>query len=103
MNDSVERIGDMHHRKALHIHAQRDGDIVVSIMSDHGLIEGFGSGSRESRTAEVEFCTTSSGGGRSQHTREALIQLMRAMERDNEEENPPALQPIRRPCSTEKP
>ncbi len=35
------------------------------------------------RSTRVEFCTTGSGGGRSPHTRQALLGLMAAMERDN--------------------
>ena len=34
---------------------------------------------------DVEFCTIGAGGGRSHHTREALKNLIEAIQKDNEE------------------
>lgn len=66
---------------SLRITIARDGDIAVYIDYDgipvgsDGLQEG----------ARVEFCNPSGGGGRSPRTRDALMQLIKAIEEDNQQ------------------
>jgi hypothetical protein len=71
----------MHPRKTLTVHQNGDGDIVVSIGTD-GMPFG---GLMGDENAVVEFCSLTSGGGRSKHTRIALLGLMEAIKKDNEE------------------
>lgn len=68
------RIEDMSPDGKLKLFIQNDGDIVVSI---------YGRNMGEMISAQVEFCSTGSGGGRSPKTRDALVDLMRAIEEDN--------------------
>jgi hypothetical protein len=72
------RIGDMSPDDRLDVIIQPDGDVIISV-----------SGYRRSRSefsqVEVEFCTIGAGGGRSPHTRAALVALAKAIERDNKE------------------
>ena len=75
-NHSYARMGDMDCKAALVVHMQPDGDLVVWIGSPHYP---------SSNIREVEFCTISAGGGRSRHTREALKNLIEAIQKDNEE------------------
>lgn len=49
-----------------------DSDVLVTVVNNKG------------QSATVEFCTRLSGGGRSPKTREALIQLCRAIQEENE-------------------
>ena len=80
--EPVTRVGDMHPNRALSIYVQRDGDVVLLITQDGIPIGDIDTGSENDRAAQVEFCTS---GGRSRHTREALINLIEAMEKDNTE------------------
>ena len=79
---SVERLADMHPARALKVHVQADGDIIVLITQDGMVVGSVDVGSPRDRSASVEFCTS---GGRSHYTRLALLQLVEAMERDNAE------------------
>jgi hypothetical protein len=72
----------MHPRKALQVHQNQDGDIVVSIVLDGMPI---GDIVASDHNAVVEFCNPTGGGGRSLHTRRALLQLLAAMKNDNTE------------------
>jgi len=69
----VERYEDMSPTGRLRLIRQQDGDIIVAIEP-----------TTDARPFErnVEFCTRS-GGGQSMHTLRALIDLFKAMERDN--------------------
>ncbi len=82
MTDKSARIGDMHPRKALQVHQNQDGDIVVSVVLD-GI--PLGDIIASDNNAVVEFCNPTGGGGRSIHTRRALVQLMEAIKKDNSE------------------
>lgn len=66
----VGRIGDMSPDAHIRVGLDNDNDVYVSITNG-------------SNSADVEFCTAFTGGGRSSRTRLALIELMRAMEADN--------------------
>jgi len=76
-NESAERFEDMSHRGRLGLVVQEDGDIIVYINPDPSEIMRY--------TKSVEFCELSSGGGGSPHTRAALVELFRAIRKDNEE------------------
>ena len=75
-NHSYARMGDMDCQAALVVHMQPDGDLVVWIGSPYYP---------NSEVREVEFCSIPAGGGRSRHTREALKNLIEAIQKDNEE------------------
>ena len=62
----VERHGDMGDTGVLRVTLDADNDVIVSTSLLHS----------------VEFCNGGGGGGKSPHTRAALINLMSAMERD---------------------
>ena len=70
----VSRREDMSPRGYLKLIQQDDGDIIVACFSDNGngVIDG---------QADVEFCTS---GGKSPATLNALYDLMKAIESDNE-------------------
>ncbi len=68
---------DMSPDGILRLYQQMDGDIVIAC---HGHTQ-FG----EPCEAHVEFCAMGFGGGRSPNTRAALIELMKAIEKDNQE------------------
>jgi flavin-dependent dehydrogenase len=71
----VERLEDMSPRGRLRIIQQDDGDIIVAVQSmEEGLL-GIGD--------SVEFCSGFGGGGKSPHTRQALLALMEAIKLDN--------------------
>lgn len=70
------RMGDMDCTSALCVYMQEDGDLVVWLGAPHFPND---------EVKEVEFCTVGSGGGRSDHTRKALIDLILAIQKDNEE------------------
>jgi len=75
------RLDDMSHGKlSLRIEIQHDNDIVVCIDEDGVPIQD-----AMGNKAQVEFCCTGSGGGRSHHTRKALGELFRAMKLDAKE------------------
>lgn len=82
MQEDVSRIGDMHPNRRLKLWRQEDGDIIVTIEQKGCLIRSYSFDGSEEVAAEVEFCTS---GGNSPRTREALRQLMEAMELDNKE------------------
>ena len=65
-----------------------DGDAYVIVCAKDHESDKF------AQMASVEFCTVGCGGGRSQHTREAILRLALAIEKDNEEE--PCADPDRR-------
>lgn len=72
----------MHPNRALRVDVQRDGDVIVLILQD-GISIGLAEiGNTKDRSAVVEFCVS---GGRSRHTRVALMNLVEAMEKDNAE------------------
>jgi len=73
---SYSRMGDMDCTAALVVHMQPDGDFVVWVGSPYYPSADY---------REVEFCTIPDGGGRSRHTREALKNLIEAIQKDNEE------------------
>lgn len=66
----VGRFGDMSPRAHLRVGLDSDNDAYASVWDEDG-------------GASVEFCTAGAGGGKSSRTREALIDLMVAMEADN--------------------
>jgi hypothetical protein len=70
---SVERYEDMSPTGKLILHKQEDGDICISILDEKGNFAG------------VEFCSIGAGGGKSIHTRKALLYLFNAMEKDNKD------------------
>jgi hypothetical protein len=74
---SVSRKEDMSIRGQLRILLDEEGDIHVAVYEDDG--EGI-----IYNSASVEFCS-GLGGGQSRHTREALYNLMEAMQLDNQE------------------
>jgi translation elongation factor EF-G len=82
MKEKVKRVGDMHPNRALEIHVQPDGDIVIFITQDRMPIGDTDFGDPRTRAAQVEFCLS---GGRSHHTRQALFALIEAMKKDEAE------------------
>ncbi len=68
----VGRIGDMSPDAHIRVGLDADNDVYVSITNG-------------TDSADLEFCTPFTGGGRSSRTRVALIELMRAIEADNAE------------------
>jgi len=72
----VTRAEDMSPDGRLRIWKQEDGDLIVEVVPES---------SKQEPSASVEFCTVGSGGGRSPHTRKALVALMEAIKRDNAE------------------
>lgn len=75
-NKRYVRNEDMSPDGKLTVIMQEDGDLIVAIDSYDAM--GFRS------SASAEFCTHG-GGGYSKHTREALIKLAEAIEKDNKE------------------
>ncbi|HEY0010329.1 MAG TPA: hypothetical protein VGB97_00245 [Candidatus Paceibacterota bacterium] len=63
---------------SLRIEFHPDGDFVLCIDEDGIPIED-----HNGNKAQVEFCSTSGGGGRSPHTREAIANLFAAILLDN--------------------
>jgi len=72
-----ERVGDMDNFSRLIVFRQEDGDIIVQVVEEDKPYL---------KIAAVEFCTPAGGGGRSRATFDALLELIEAMERDNEEQ-----------------
>lgn len=68
--DEIGRKGDMGPDQVMRVGFDGDRDIYV-VVSD------------EEAVASLEFCTIGTGGGRSPHTRKALVALMKAMRKDN--------------------
>ena len=69
---SVARLGDMSPDGYFRIDLDADNDVCLSIWNG-------------TNGADIEFCCPGSGGGQSRFTREALIGLMVAIEKDNTE------------------
>lgn len=82
----VVRMEDMSPNGRLVVRRQSDGDVIVACMDD------------DYNSVSVEFCTPFTGGGLSPHTHRALLNLMAAMEKDEEERNEmtPPLGPVNR-------
>lgn len=74
------RRDEVYGKRSVRIEIKGDGDIVLYIEHDGVPIED-----EDGNRAQVEFATTSSGGGRSLHTRKALFQLFRAFKKDARE------------------
>lgn len=74
-----KRTEDMSPDGNLTLFIEEDGDVIVSI-SESASVRGV---TRQS--ASIQFCSVGSGGGRSPNTREALLSLCHAIERDNAE------------------
>ena len=75
------RLDDMSgNTKSLRVILQPDGDVVVCID-----LEGVPVEDEAGNKASVEFCNPAGGGGRSTHTRRALLILFEAMKKDAEE------------------
>lgn len=75
----VRRREDMSAVGHLVLLQDNDGDMIIAVYADDhnaGKVTSF---------ADVEFCTIGTGGGKSPHTLEALRNLMKAIELDNEE------------------
>lgn len=81
MSEPVERLEDMSPDGRLTLWMQDDGDVVLSITT---ATSAWGIRGPLPNMLQVEFCTYA-GGGRSQHTRKALINLMDAIRKDNQE------------------
>jgi hypothetical protein len=73
----VKRFEDMSPTGFLRIMRQTDGDVIIHIQSTDW--------SGKPVHADIEFCTVSCGGGQSLHTMNALVALIDAMKKDNEE------------------
>lgn len=76
MINVVTRAEDMSPDGRLRVWQQEDGDLIVEVVPESA---------KQEPSASVEFCTVGSGGGRSPHTRKALMALMEAIRRDNAE------------------
>lgn len=74
-----QRKEDMSPDGELRLLMQDDGDIIVEVW-------GHNSCSQPLLRVQVEFCSIGAGGGRSPHTREALIALAIAIAQDNAEQ-----------------
>jgi len=74
--ECVTRKEDMSPDGRLRVFQQDDGDVIISIVPSSDGIKMLPS---------AEFCTRS-GGGRSPHTRKAILALMEAMRKDNAED-----------------
>ena len=77
-NKRYIRKEDMSPDGTLTLFAGKLGDITLQVL-------GYDGASEEPLRAQVIFCTTSNGGGRSPHTRKALMALAEAIEKDNKE------------------
>jgi hypothetical protein len=76
----VTRAEDMSPDGRLRIWQQEDGDLIVEVVPPYDPTSTYNLAS-----IAVEFCTVGSGGGRSPHTRKALMALMEAIKLDNAE------------------
>lgn len=72
-SNDVGRYGDMSTSAHIRVGLDGDGDVYVSVWD-------------ETTGASIEFCNAFNGGGKSPRTREALIELMKAIEADNAED-----------------
>lgn len=73
MKNPVERVGDMGEGLKLQLLKEDDGDIIVSVIpKDHKFGDG------------VQFCTPGSGGGKSPKTWNALLDLFKAMQEEEQ-------------------
>jgi hypothetical protein len=78
INKKYERHEDMSPDGMLAVMKQEDGDLILEIRKIDPVTRKF-------QWVEVEFCAIGSGGGKSSHTRKALVALALAIEKDNEE------------------
>jgi len=96
------RLGDMSWHRSLVLLMESDGDIIVGIgrtLEDkykHTTLLSLDDQSLcgaplydDDKYATVEFCAIGAGGGRSRHTRKALVDLIEAMKKDDEENPTP--------------
>lgn len=98
------RLGDMDWNRSLVLTMEPDGDIIVGIGRTLGnnhkdiyttllaLDDQSICGAPlydDDKYAAVEFCAIGGGGGRSRHTRKALVDLIEAMKKDDEENPTP--------------
>lgn len=77
MSRHVERFEEMSPKGRLRVHVQDDGDVIIAVIADpdeHRL--------GSSVMMSAEFCTYA-GGGRSPHTRNAILALYEAIVLDN--------------------
>tara|TARA_Y100000310_G_scaffold112994_2_gene111540 strand:+ start:2451 stop:2720 length:270 start_codon:yes stop_codon:yes gene_type:complete len=83
MSKTAQRIGDIDPRITLRLVTTDDGDIIISIKDERGVItRELEPGALEECAAEVEFTDS---GGMSHKTLMALHALFAAMEVDNKE------------------
>ena len=75
----VKRYEDMSPKGYLRLIEEPDGDLIISIVSDPEEIQLSALG------ISCQFCMPIFGGGKSPHTRKALLALFEAMELDNKE------------------
>lgn len=87
----VGRVGDMAPADKGHLRVllDSDGDAIVQVWDAHSHGNRFCS-------ATIEFCAGGAGGGQSPRTRDALVQLMVAMELDNQDHPRGQFPPVRR-------
>ena len=67
------RRGDMSPTEHIKMYWQEDGDVCLMVVNERG------------ESADMEFCVPGTGGGKSPRTHEALLNLMAAIEKDNED------------------
>jgi len=73
INDQVERYEDMSPTGRLCLVLQNDSDVIITVIEDGKGMLG---------SPSVEFCLS---GGQSPNTRKALLSLIDAMKKDNQE------------------
>lgn len=76
---TASRRDDMTQQAKLTVMLCDDGDVIIGILNSEAP------GGTIIPLASVEFCELGSGGGRSEHTRDALIALIDAIDKDNAE------------------
>ena len=81
ITENVQRVGDMHPNRSLGVYVGEGGDVTVHILQN-GVSIGDDFGNESDIAATVEFCVN---GGRSVHTRAALMNLIEAIKKDNAE------------------
>lgn len=80
-DEIYERRDDMSQTGKLQVCRDNDGDLIVGVFKG----DGPNGDSEENGWVSVEFCALGSGGGRSHHTRKALLDLIVAIQKDNQE------------------
>ena len=76
--EGVKRFEDMSPTGYIRLMRQTDGDVILEVCST----EKFGMDTGKPRSVSIEFCTS---GGQSLNTLLALIDLIEAIKKDNEE------------------